>query len=226
MMQATGDVVVLFAAWAVTMFSSGVPAFNVELEGDSFHLQLSRAQLVHRVCQVPSSVHSAESSPPGNASLTWRPVKASRMDGALQHGPDGRRSSTIWSWAVEVRLLHGPAFGPVSRRSSTTSGAISLTNQRPPERPRQRRGWVPWWGCGSRPYGPSGCASAVTIVSAGRFRRLGCRPTALIGLSLARPRRRETRALSNFLYSDRGRFQCMCQCVLCKHAVLWLCFGQ
>ena len=166
LMQATGDVVVLFAAWAVTMFSSGVPAFNVELEGDSFHLQLSRAQLVHRVCQVPSSVHSAESSPPGNASLTWRPVKASRMDGALQHGPDGRRSSTIWSWAVEVRLLHGPAFGPVSRRSSTTSGAISLTNQRPPERPRQRRGWVPWWGCGSRPYGPSGCASAVTIVSA------------------------------------------------------------
>ena len=134
LMRATGDVVVLFAAWALTMFSSGVPAFNVELEGDSSHLQLSRAQLGHRVGQVPSSVQSAESSPPGDASLTWHPVKASRMDGALQHGPDGRRSSAIWSWAVEVRLLYGPAFGPVSRRLTTTSGALcSLSNPCPPD---------------------------------------------------------------------------------------------
>ena len=128
---ATGDVVELFAASASTMFSSGVPAFNVELEGDSSHLQLSRAQLGHRVGQVPSSVHSTESSPPGDASLTWRPVEASCMDGALQYGSDGRRPRPYGRgrWRFDSSL--GRPSGPPLDGRLQHRVRFSLSNQRP-----------------------------------------------------------------------------------------------
>ena len=47
------------------------------------------------------------------------------------HGLDGCRSSATRPRTVGVRLLIGPAFGLIFGRS-TTSGALSLSNQRPP----------------------------------------------------------------------------------------------
>ena len=76
--------------------------------------------------------------------LRWIPTTTRRWHhstvaygGLAQHcstlrGPDGRRSLAIRSRTVEVRLLHGPAFGPVfGWLSMTCNRAHSLSRTMP-----------------------------------------------------------------------------------------------
>jgi hypothetical protein len=62
---------------------------------------------------------------------TARPAPLAQHCSTLR-GPDGRRSLAIRSRTVEVRLLHGPAFGPVfGWLSMTCNGAHSLSRTMP-----------------------------------------------------------------------------------------------